>query len=215
VSLPPKSLPMVLFYIVMGLGVVTILILLDYTTGFSLLLIVLTLTLIFAILAVSSIMLPQLTGAPWVPTSRELVHEILAIADLKPGELLYDLGSGDGRLVIAAAMDFGARSAGIEIDPFRVLYSRIKAVQLGLKGKVKIIRGNFFNVDLREADVVVTFLLQETNDRLQEKLERELTKSNCRVVSLVFQFKGWEEIKTDKEKMIRVYRPRPFLHTLS
>jgi SAM-dependent methyltransferase len=206
---------MILFYLVMGLGVVTILIFLNYTTGFSLLLIVLTLTLISAIVAVSSIMLPQFLGAPWVPMSSKLVHEVLAMAELQPGELVYDLGSGDGRLVIVAARDFGARATGIEIDPFRVLYSRLKIRQFGLKGKLRIIQRNFFNVDLKDADVVVTFLLQETNNSLQEKLERELTKPNARVVSLVFQFKGWEEIKTDKERMIHVYRPRPFLQMSS
>jgi SAM-dependent methyltransferase len=205
---------MVLFYLVMGLGVVMILIFLNDTTGFSLLLIVLTLTLITAIVVVSSIVLPQFTGAPWVPTSLKFVRETLAMTDLQQGELLYDLGSGDGRLVIAAARDFGARATGIEIDPFRVLYSRLKIAQLGLRGKVRIMQKNFFNVDLKDADVAVTFLLQETSDRLQEKLEREL-KSDSTVVSLVFQFKGWDEITTDKERRIHVYRPRSFLRMSS
>jgi SAM-dependent methyltransferase len=203
VSPPAKSLPMILFYLVIGLVVVTVIFL---NTG--LLSVILALTLVAAVVAISSIMLPQFTGAPWVPTSKELVGEILSMAELKPGELLYDLGSGDGRLVIAAERDFDARAVGIEIDPLRVLYSRLKIFQFHLKN-AKIIRSNFFNVDLREADVVTTFLLQETNDRLQQKLERELTRPNCRVVSLVFQFKGWEEIKADRERMIYVYKPHP------
>jgi SAM-dependent methyltransferase len=203
---------MILFYLVMGLGLVTILIFLNYTTGFGWILILLVLTLVSAAVAVSSIMLPQFTGAPWVPMSRKLVNEILMLADIKPGELLYDLGSGDGRLVIAAAKDFGARAIGIEIDPFRVFYSRLKIWQYHLGDLAKTVEKNFFGVDLRQADVVVTYLLQETNDRLQEKLETELTKPNCRVVSLVFQFKGWEEIRVHKELQIYVYRPRPFLH---
>jgi SAM-dependent methyltransferase len=200
---------MVLFYLVMGLGVVTILIFLNYTTGSNLILIILTLTIATAIVTISSIMLPQFVGAPWVPTRKEVVTKMLQMSELKPGEVLYDLGSGDGRLVIAAARDFGAKSVGIEIDPFRVFYSRLKITQYHLGDKARIIRTNFFNVDLHDADVVVTFLLQETNDRLQKKLEAELTKPNSRVVSLVFQFKGWEEITSDKDNLIYVYRPRP------
>jgi len=210
-SLPPKSYPMVLFYLVMGLGLVTILIFLNYTTGLGWILILLVLTVVAAAVAVSSIMLSQFAGAPWVPTNRKLVKEILTMAEVKPGELLYDLGSGDGRLVIAAAKDFGANSIGIEIDPFRVFYSRLKIWQYRLEDRVKIIEKNFFNVDLRDADMVVTFLLQATNDKLQKKLESELRPSS-RVVSLVFQFKGWEEIKVDKELQVYVFRPRPFLH---
>jgi SAM-dependent methyltransferase len=207
----PRSLPIILFYVIIGLGVVTFLILQYYTAGLGLILIALALTLIASTVIVSSIMLPQFTGAPWVPMSRGLMREILQMAELKPGELLYDLGSGDGRLVIAAARDLGARAIGIEIDPFRVLYSRLKIRQYHLQGRARIIERNFFNVDLKDADVVVTFLLQKTNDKLQQKLESEMTKPSCRVVSLVFQFKGWEELRVDKEQMIYVYRPRPFL----
>jgi hypothetical protein len=204
----PKLLPLVLFYLVMGLGVVTILLLGTTTQTFSLPLIISTIALLAIVVAISSIMLPQFTGAPWVPTKKELVGKILSITELKSGELLYDLGSGDGRLVIAAVRDFRARAVGIEIDPFRVLYSRLKISQLHLNGKARILRTNFFKVDLQAADVVVLFLLQETNDKLQLKLERELDP-NCRVVSLHFQFKGWEELRADKEEMIYVYRPRP------
>jgi len=211
-SLPPKSFPMILFYMVIGLSLVTIMIFLNYTTGFGWILILLVLTVVSAVVAVSSIMLPQFTGAPWVPTNRKLVKEILTMAEVKPGELLYDLGSGDGRLVIATAKDFGARAIGIEIDPFRVFYSRLKIWQYRLGDRVKIFEKNFFTVDLKDADVVVTFLLQETNDKLQKKLEAELTRPNSRVVSIVFQFKGWEEINVDKDLQIYIYRPRPFLH---
>jgi SAM-dependent methyltransferase len=197
---------MILFYLAVGLGVI-FLIFFNLMGGFTVLSIILALTLIIAVVAISSIMLPQITGAPWVPTSRELVNKVLTIAELRPGELMYDLGSGDGRLVVAAARDFGAKAIGIEIDPIRVLYSRLKILQLHLNGKARIIRRNFFDLDLKDADVVVTFLLQATNDKLQQKLEKELTRPNCRVVSLVFQFKGWEEIAIDRERMIRVYRP--------
>ena len=142
-----------------------------------------------------------------MPTSTSLVKKILVMSEIKPGETLYDLGSGDGRLVIAAAKDFGAIAIGIEIDPFRVLYSRLKISRLRLDDKAKIVRRNFFDVDLRDADVVVVFLLKETMNNLQSKLERELAP-NSRVVSELFQFDGLEVVNSDDIAKIYVYRPR-------
>lgn len=200
---------MILFYLAIGLGVLVILILQTSTIGLGLPLLLSAFGLAVVTVAISSIMLPEFTGAPWVPTSSDRVRKVLAMSELKANELLYDLGSGDGRIVITAARDFEARAIGIEIDPFRVLYSRLKILQFDLKDKVRILRGNFFDIDLGEADVVVLFLLQQTNDKLRRKLERELTKPDCRVVSIVFQFEGWELLREDPEDMIYVYRPHP------
>jgi len=165
--------------------------------------------LIIALVATGSILVPAVKGAPWVPTSRRLVNKVLAMTELKPGELLYDLGSGDGRMVISAARDFDARSVGVEIDPFRIFYSRLRISHLHLQDRAKIVRGNFFNISLSAADVVVLYLEQQTNNKLQAKLEKELTKPNCRVVSVVWKFEGWELIRSDEKEMIYVYKPRP------
>jgi SAM-dependent methyltransferase len=165
------------------------------------------------ITACASIMWPQLKGAPWVPTSGKLVRAALSMAELKENEVLYDLGSGDGRVVIAAARDFGARAVGVELDPFRILYSRFRISFLGLGGKARIIREDFFKIDLSNADVVVVYLLQKTNNKLQPKLERELVKPSCRVVSIVWKFDGWELIRADEKEMIYVYIPRSKLVT--
>jgi SAM-dependent methyltransferase len=165
-----------------------------------------------AILAISlvgaaSILVPEFFGAPWIPTSRGLVHEILSLSEVRPGEVLYDLGSGDGRIVLEAAREYGAIAIGVEIDPFRVLYSRTRIARLGIGNRAKILRGNFFDVDLGDADVVVLYLLQSTNDRIQSKLERELRKPGCRVVSVVWEFKGWDLIRKDEKGVVRVYTP--------
>lgn len=202
---------MVLFYLSIGLAAVVILILQASTKSLGLPLVISSVGLVVVTVAISSIMLPEFTGAPWVPMSSEKVGKILAMCQLKESEVLYDLGSGDGRIVIAAAKDFGARAVGIEIDPFRVFYSRLKIFQLRLRGRAKILRGNFFNFDLGQADVLVLFLLQKTNDKLRGKLERELTKPDCRVISVVFRFEGWELVREDSEEMIYVYRPHPAL----
>jgi SAM-dependent methyltransferase len=170
-------------------------------------LVISTAVLVVVLILTASILMPEIKGAPWVPTSGRLVKKALEMAELKPGELVYDLGSGDGRIVIAAAKDFGARAVGIEIDPFRVLYSRLKISRLHLQDRVKIVRSNFFNVRLGDAEVVIVYLLQQTNNKLQYKLESEL-KPNCRVVSVVWKFEGWEVMRADEEEMIYVYRPR-------
>lgn len=131
------------------------------------------------------------TGAPFVPMEPDVVERVVNLAQIKQGEIFYDLGSGDGRLVIAAAMR-GARAYGVEIDFLRVWYSRAWLKLLRLK-KAQIIRKNIFKVDLSGADVVCLYLLQETNEKIQAKLEKEL-RPGTRVVSLAFEFPNWKPV---------------------
>ena len=133
-------------------------------------------------------------SAPFVGTEPKIVKRMLDIADLKKNDVLYDLGSGDGRLVISAALK-GAKSVGIEIDPLKVIYSKIFIRALKLKGKAKILRGNFFSKDLSSASVITLFLLHDTNQELKEKFEKEL-KKGTRIVSYSFKLEGWKPIKT-------------------
>lgn len=164
--------------------------------------------LIVALVVALSIFLPGAIGAPWVPTSRGVVRRMLVMADVRPEEVLYDLGSGDGRIVIAAAKEFGATSIGVEIDPFRYLFSSIRIRILGLGGRARIEWKSFYNVDLGKADVVTLYLVQGTNDKLKPKLEREL-RPTCRVVSHVFKFSGWKLLKADEKAAVYVYSPLP------
>jgi tRNA A58 N-methylase Trm61 len=135
-------------------------------------------------------------GAPFFPLDSKVIGRIMNLADLKKGEIFYDLGSGDGRLVIAAALR-GAKAYGIEIDRFRAWYSRLRISLLGLKDKATIIQKNFFEVDLSEADVITSYLLQKTNDRLIPKLNKEV-KKGARVLGIAFSFSGWQPTKIDK-----------------
>jgi hypothetical protein len=134
-------------------------------------------------------------GAPFVPLEPDVVERILHMAKVGKADVFYDLGSGDGRLVIASAMK-GARSVGIETDLLRVLYSRFWIRMLRLEKHAKIIHGDIFKQDLSDATVVHSYLLQETNDKLQEKLEHEL-KTETKVVSSAFTFSHWELLQTD------------------
>ncbi|MEK7182660.1 MAG: methyltransferase domain-containing protein [Patescibacteria group bacterium] len=133
-------------------------------------------------------------GAPFVPMEREVVSRVMKLAEVGPGKTFYDLGSGDGRLVIAAAMR-GAKAVGVEIDTIRVLYSRFWLRILGLSN-AQIIKGNLFEQDLQDADIVSLYLLEETNKKLRPKLEKEL-KPGTLVIATGFKIPGWKPIKID------------------
>jgi SAM-dependent methyltransferase len=127
---------------------------------------------------------PQ-TDVIYVPTPQSVVDAMLQLADVKPGDVVYDLGSGDGRIVITAARKFGARGVGVEIDPVMIKRATANAEAAGVSDRVRFVTGNLFEADLREATVVTLYLLQSINERLRPKLVREL-RSGSRVVSHVF-----------------------------
>lgn len=131
-----------------------------------------------------------LFGAPFVPTDRERVREMLALSDLKPGETLLDLGSGDGRIVIAAAKA-GARAEGWEVNPYLWLWSKWMIRRAGVADRAKVRLGSYWGDDMGHADVVTLFLITKHMPRMQEKLRREL-RPGSRVVSYVFTFPEWD-----------------------
>ena len=141
-------------------------------------------------------------GAPWSPTSKEKVQTMLTMADIKEDEIVYDLGCGDGRILIAAVQNYNARAIGIEIDPLRYLWCKIRVRFLGLKNRIQVYRGDLFNFNLSEADVIICYLMQKTNDNLERKLENELKKS-ARVISNRFIFSKLNLI--DKDDELRIY----------
>jgi ubiquinone/menaquinone biosynthesis C-methylase UbiE len=144
------------------------------------------------------------TLAPSFPTPQVVVEHMLSIAQVKPGELVYDLGCGDGRIVITAAQKFKARAVGIEIRRDIYETTRGKVKSLGLLGQVRIVQGNALKYDLSPADVVTLYLLTSSNERLKPVLTRYL-KPSARVVSHDFEIRGW---KPDiVEKMMVEGRP--------
>ena len=124
----------------------------------------------------------------YVPTPKLIVRSMLQLASLRRGEILFDLGAGDGRIIIEAAREFGARAVGIEIDPIWV--SRIRERLASTNSKAELIEGDLFNVNLASADVVTIYLSDSANARLVSKLESEL-KEGARVVSLDYELPGW------------------------
>ena len=109
-------------------------------------------------------------GAGWQPTPLATVRRMLEMAKVKPEDTVYDLGSGDGRIIITASKEYGANSIGIEADPFRCLYTWIRIKALGLSQKTVLIWGSFFRRDLSEATVVTLFLSQKANNNLRGNL---------------------------------------------
>lgn len=128
--------------------------------------------------------------APYIPSPQEVVDRMLSAARVKPGEMVYDLGSGDGRIIITAAQKFQARAVGVELrgDLCKSTQARIKA--LGLQDRVRLIHENMLKVDLSPADVVTLYLLTSSNERLRPNLEKYL-KPGARVVSNDYEIRGW------------------------
>jgi tRNA A58 N-methylase Trm61 len=116
---------------------------------------------------------------------------MLILADLKPGDVLYDLGSGDGRAVIMAAQDFGATSVGIELRDDLAKKALISINEAGLNEKAQIIQKDIFNVNLSSANVVFLYLTTSANERIRPKLESEL-RPGTRVVSHDYEVLGWK-----------------------
>jgi SAM-dependent methyltransferase len=129
------------------------------------------------------------------PTPDHVVGPLLRLADVGPGDVVYDLGSGDGRLVIAAARDFGARAVGIEIDRLLAAASRRNAEAAGVADRVRILEQDIFAVDLAPATVVTLYLSETVNARLRPRLLREL-RPGARVVSYRVDMGDWIPART-------------------
>jgi len=132
--------------------------------------------------------------APYIPTPQLIVERMLEAGHVKAGDMVYDLGSGDGRIVITAAQKYGARGVGVEIQPdlCRKAIERIKS--LGLEDRVRMVEDSALRVDLSAADVVTMFFLTSSNQRMKPKLEKDL-KPGARVVSNQFPITGWKAVE--------------------
>ena len=131
---------------------------------------------------------------PYVPTPTQVVDKMLEMAKVTKNDLLYDLGSGDGRIVITAAKRYGARGVGYDLNPRRIQESNENARQAGVTDRVRFVQEDLFKADLSGATVVTLYLLPEVNIRLQPKLLREL-RPGTRVVSHNYGMENWEPEK--------------------
>jgi len=148
--------------------------------------------------------LDEVPYVPYVPTPEAVVDEMLEIAKVSVKDVVYDLGSGDGRIVIAAAKRFGARGVGIEINPDLVREATEDAGQAGVAHLVRFVEGDFFMADLHEATVITLYLLPEVNRQLLPKLLAEL-RPGTRIVSYKYDLGDWAPEKTVRVSRGTVY----------
>jgi len=134
--------------------------------------------------------------APFVATPMPVVRQMLILSELKPGETFYDLGSGDGRAVIMAAKDFGAKAFGVELREDLTKRALSTIYELDLERRAQILQSDIFKVDLSLADVVFLYLTTSANEKIKPKLESEL-RPGARVVSHDYEILGWKPHKID------------------
>jgi trans-aconitate methyltransferase len=146
--------------------------------------------------------------APYVPTPMSVVEEMLKLAKVDRYDRVYDLGSGDGRIVIMAAQKFEAEAVGVELDDKLASESASRIVELGLQKRAKILHANMYDVDLRYATVVTLYLLTSVNERMKPILEKSL-RPGARIVCHDFKVPGWEP-----EKTVEVVSDSGVSHTL-
>jgi ribosomal protein L11 methylase PrmA len=131
----------------------------------------------------------------YVPTPPEVVEAMLKVADVKSTDVLFDLGSGDGRIPITAAQKFGTRGVGIDIDPQRIREANENAKKAGVTDKVKFLNEDLFQANISEATVVTLYLLDSLNEKLRPKLLKDL-KPGTRIVSHAFRMGDWAPEQT-------------------
>jgi tRNA A58 N-methylase Trm61 len=134
--------------------------------------------------------------APFVPSPQTVVEYMLKLADLKAGEVLFDMGSGDGRTVIMAAKTFGARGVGIELREDLAKKAMGNIHESGLDDRVTIMNTDMFTVNLTSADVVYLYLTTSANEKIKPKLESDL-KTGARIVSHDYEIIGWRPSKVE------------------
>ena len=134
--------------------------------------------------------------APFVPSPVQVIQYMLKLADLKAGEVLFDLGAGDGRTVMMAAKSFGARAVGVELREDLAKKALSSIHDSGLLDRVTIVNGDMFSVNLTSADVIFLYLTTSANEKIRPKLENEL-KKGVRVVSHDYEIVGWKPTKVE------------------
>ena len=141
--------------------------------------------------------------APYLPSPQIVVEKMLEAAHVLPGEWVYDLGCGDGRVVITAAQKYRAHAVGIEIQEMLVKRTSRRVRDLGLESQVSIVHANALHYDLSDADVVTLFPLTKSNERLRPQFERQL-KPGARVVSYAFEVPGWRPVRVETFQTERI-----------
>ncbi len=132
--------------------------------------------------------------APFVPSPVQVIRQMLVLAELRAGEIFFDLGAGDGRTVVMAAKEYGARAVGVELREDLAKKALSTIYEQGLQDRITIVNGDMFNVDLTSADVIFLYLTTSANEKVKPKLENEL-RHGTRIISHDYEIVGWKPVK--------------------
>jgi len=177
-------------------------------------LLALGLSLLVFILALLWILVPALYGLPPVPTKPERIQKALKLANLQPNETLYDLGAGDGRVLLIAVRDFGAKAVGLEIGPIQCALIWLRVTANGFGNQIQVRWENFYKADLKDADIVFVYATSKEVVKLAPHLEMQM-KKGARLVSISADFPEWEPQDFDDRELIFVYEMPPLRGNLA
>ena len=166
------------------------------------------LSVLLFVLVLLWILIPALYGLPPVSTQPERIRNALKLANLQPEETLYDLGAGDGRVLLIAARDFKAHAIGIEIGPIQCILTWLRITANGLGSRIRIRWGNFYKANLKDADVVFVYATSREIMKLAPHLEMQM-KKGARLVSISADFPEWEPQEVDTRELIFIYEMPP------
>jgi precorrin-6B methylase 2 len=166
------------------------------------------LSLLLFVLILLWILVPTLYGLPPVPTKPKRIRKALELVNLQPNEVIYDLGAGDGRVLLLAAREFGAKAVGVEVGPIQCVLIWLRAVASGFGNQIKVRWANFYKADLHDADVVFVYATSKEVMKLAPHLEKQL-KKGTRLVSISADFSEWEPSVMDEHELIFVYEMPP------
>jgi len=165
-------------------------------------------SLLLFLLALLWILVPALYGLPSKPTKPDRIRKALQLVELKQGELLYDLGAGDGRVLLIAAKEFGAKAIGIEVAPVQIMLTWLRIILSGLGDRVRVKFGNFYKTELKDANVVFIYATLQELMKLAPHLEKKMMPGS-RLVSISADFPEWEPTKFDEKDLIFAYEMPP------
>ena len=165
-------------------------------------------SLLLFILLLLWILIPALYGLPPVSTKPERIRKALKLTNLRPDETLYDLGAGDGRVLLLAAREFGSKAVGIEVGPVQCALIWLRATASGFGSQIRVKWENFYRAELHEADVVFVYATSTEVRKLASHLEQQM-KQGARLVSISADFPEWEPSAFDDRDLIFIYEMPP------
>jgi len=146
--------------------------------------------LVLALIWATALLISNFFDAPWVPLRMSTVDRMLELANIKPGEIVADLGSGDGRLLVRALKKHKARGVGYEINPIMAWFCQLDMLMRRMNKDISVMRQDMHKADISQADVIMTYLLPEANVKLEKKVMTE-AKPGARVISYAFNYPNW------------------------